>query len=161
VVGAGASYEVGLPIGSGLTTNIESLLGYGRDGGFNPQRGDETIMYAINELSRADNSTNAYLIACERIRRGMSQAQSIDNFIDSNRSDTKIAVCGKLAIASAILNAERASKLWSDHMKAQSRIDFAAINQSWFRRFFDMLVENVFSKLRSYALTMIAASNTF
>ena len=142
VVGAGASAEALLPIGAGLTTIVQQLLGYSASGAYNSARGDETIFHAMNELARPDASINQYLHACERIRRGMSQAKSIDNFIDSNQDDPKIAVCGKLAIASAILRAERDSELFSDHMRAKSRIDFSKIGDTWYARFFDMITEN-------------------
>lgn len=142
VVGAGASAEVGLPVGAGLTKSVQKLLEYSASGRGRPDRGDETIFNAISERARPDNSMQQYLAACERIRRGMLQAKSIDNFIDSNQDDPKIAACGKLAIASAILSAERDSDLFSDHTRANSRIDFEKVRDTWYGRFFDMINEH-------------------
>jgi len=72
----------------------------------------------------------------------MPQAQSIDNFIDSHRKDTRIAQCGKLAIARCILDAEVSSLMKVDRSNIYNKIDFRSLEATWFNAFFQLIVEN-------------------
>lgn len=77
VVGAGASSEVGLPVGSELTAKIAHTLDI-KYKAFQIISGDSTINDAFKQLA---NDINPLLRAAWHIRDGMSQAASIDNFI--------------------------------------------------------------------------------
>lgn len=114
IVGAGASSEFDLPVGSELAEQISRKLDlrYG-DSGDLVGSGDPGILEAINTIDRRD--ANSYLHACWLIRDGIRFAYSIDNFIDTHRHDSKVEKCGKLAIAKCIMDAERKSKL---HLKS-------------------------------------------
>ncbi|QRR36297.1 hypothetical protein JNX00_10730 [Hydrogenophaga sp. YM1] len=72
----------------------------------------------------------------------MPQAISIDNFIDSHRSDARLATCGKLAIARCILDAEASSALFVNRQERFPKIDFARVESTWFNAFFQLLTEN-------------------
>ncbi len=72
----------------------------------------------------------------------MPQAISIDNFIDSHRGDARLAVCGKLAIARCILDAESSSTLFVNRRDPYPKIDFARVEPTWFNAFFQLLTEN-------------------
>ena len=72
----------------------------------------------------------------------MPQAPSIDNFIDSHRSNPDVAEVGKLAIASQILKAERASKLYVSPANIYNTLKFEAVADTWFNAFFQLLTLN-------------------
>ena len=101
VVGAGASVSYGpFPVGSGLAASIEAQMAdelSARDGPI------------INALSRTGFGT-AQSQAMERIARGLSARESIDQFIDDCK-DGAIERVAKLAISLFILRAEASSKL--------------------------------------------------
>lgn len=115
IVGAGASKELGLPVGSELKQKIASLLDIRFD--FNQQKsGDYQIRSALESAVRQPDGRgdiNPHLHAAWRIRDAMPQAISINNFIDNHQGDEKIELCGKLAIVKSILDAEKSSKILS------------------------------------------------
>ena len=147
VVGAGASKEVNLPVGEELKQAIASSLsfrvvnhGYGIEGG------DSKIMEAMYQLVQLPGNqrgnVNPYLQAARLIKDAMPQAQSIDNFIDSHKSDARIAQCGKLAIAACILKAERSSALRVDRSNIYNKINFAGVANTWFNGLFQLIVQS-------------------
>ena len=79
---------------------------------------------------------------CWRIRDAMPQAISIDKFIDCHSDEPKIAICGKLAIAKAILAAEAKSTLTIDKTNTHNKLDFARNSNTWLNGFFQLLTEN-------------------
>src|SRR4051794_26668209 len=90
VVGAGASYEVGLPLGVHLKAEIARVLKFRIDDFGRINEGNEDISRAFSILAaRKGNSSNInpYLQAAIRIGDAMPQAISIDNFIDANNDD--------------------------------------------------------------------------
>jgi hypothetical protein len=146
VVGAGASKEVNLPIGAELRSRIASALDIRYDDGYRRSSGDGAIDDAFREIARGLNPNhvdiNPFLHSSWRIRDAMPQAISIDNFIDSHRADERIAICGKLAIARCILAAEAESSLFVNRRDAYPKIDFPAVEPTWFNSFFQLLTEN-------------------
>ena len=148
VIGAGASREVNLPVGEELKQAIALSLsfrvvnhGYGIEGG------DSKIMEAMYQLVQQPGNqrgdVNPYLRAASLIKEAMPQAQSIDNFIDSHKSDARIAQCGKLAIASCILKAERSSALRVDRSNIYNKINFAGVSNTWFNGLFQLIVQSL------------------
>ena len=118
VIGAGASKEVKLPIGSELTKTIAEALNFNIDHYRHLAGGDDRIRDCIVRLAQSQNNScgtlDDYYRAALRIREAMPLAPSIDNFIDSHRTDKKVAQIGKVAIATCILKAERNSTLFID-----------------------------------------------
>src|SRR2546430_5733417 len=83
-----------------------------------------------------------YYQASLLIRRAMPQVTSIDNFIDMHRADKRVGLCGKLAIAQCILQAERQSLLKVDPGNIYNTIDFIRAGGTWFNRFVQLLTQN-------------------
>ncbi|WP_428357229.1 hypothetical protein [Methyloprofundus sp.] len=113
--GAGASKEANLPTGRELKDKISRLLDIRFD--FHQQEhGDYQIVNALRELVKGEDGKNGdinpYIHEAWHIRDALPQAISIDNFIDSQRGNEKIAICGKLAIVRSILDAEKNSILF-------------------------------------------------
>ncbi len=146
VLGAGASYEAGFPLGSELKTQIADALYFVHDHSVRDHRsGDDSIYEALRRIASTHgewiNEFNNLLRSARHIHDAMPLAISIDNFIDSHREDVRIATCGKLAIARCILVAERASKLYVDRMQAGA-FDFDFADKTWLTAFFRLLTEN-------------------
>ena len=146
VVGAGASKEVNLPLGSELRSRIATSLNIRYKDGYTRSGGDGTIDDAFREIARSLDpqrpDINPFLHSAWRISDAMPQAISIDNFIDSHRDDQRIAICGKLAIARCILAAEAESTLFANGQEAYPKINFAGVEPTWFNAFFQLLSEN-------------------
>jgi hypothetical protein len=140
IVGAGASNEVGLPIGSDLKSSIVDALSYHRQGG---GIRDEIIDRAIVSLAnREPAQIHQYREACGHICDAMPQAKSIDNFIDQHSGDKRIELCGKLAIVRTILKAESLSKLFVDPSNIYNKVRFEDVEKTWFTGFWKLLTEN-------------------
>jgi hypothetical protein len=142
VLGAGASFEIGMPLGSTLKHQIAEALSFSSRLD-STSRGDDRILksFQIAGLDLRMAETAPFLKAAEQIKNGMPQAPSIDNYIDSHRSDPIIAICGKLAIVSCILAAEQKSKLWVSGNNIYNRIDFPSVENTWFNRLFYLINE--------------------
>lgn len=147
ILGAGASSEVGLPLGSDLTSQIAKDLAFEFRHGFEQVNGDQNIAQTLVFLARQANPArvdpNPLFRACHRIRDGMVVSRSIDNFLDNHQDDEQIVLCGKIAIANSILAAERGSLLYVDRMSSSRSLDLSKIADTWFVKFFQLLHEGV------------------
>ena len=145
VLGAGSSYEASMPTGSELKGKIASSLAFKLDNFRGLTGGDDQIreaLYALGKRPGSAHSVNDYYSASSRVCAGMPQAPSIDNFIDSHRSNPTIAAVGKLAIASAILKAERSSTLYVSPKNIYNTINFGRVADTWFNAFFQLVCLN-------------------
>lgn len=144
IVGAGASYEANLPTGNELKDRIAELLDMRFE--FNSQKsGDYEIQRALRQYTSEDRTLktlNSYLHECKHISANMPLAMSIDNFIDTERENDKLALCGKLAIIKSILEAERNSSLYIDKYGSERTLNFSSLENTWYLSFFRTLTEN-------------------
>lgn len=146
IVGAGASKEYGLLSGVELKDRIKDFLNYDfKLGGFGELKsGNQEILEAIRNLAKVDNTLGAkYFHSALRISRAMSQATSIDSYIET-QNDELIEQCGKLAIVQAILDSERQSKLCinKDYNRDEKHFNFSAIEDTWLTEFFRLVTES-------------------
>lgn len=116
VLGAGASSELGFPLGRDLQLDIQasarressrlsSLAHY-------PTEND--LGTVPQYLSALGHKREAILWALSRIGEGLSLSASIDTFLYNNRHDQAVIDCGKLYVLDSILRAERKSPLYSE-----------------------------------------------
>lgn len=116
VVGAGASHEFGLPVGSQLQDQIShqtmlkvergSIQAFSHNANFLdllPAAAGLQSYTASDKLRLAEKSVD--------ISAGVRLAASIDNYLHAQQSDAELVAIGKLAIAKCILEAEQASTL--------------------------------------------------
>jgi hypothetical protein len=116
--------------------------------------GDRDIIDVLQSITRTWEEVEPYLQAAKRINEGVILSNSIDSFIDVHRNNEKIQLCGKLAIAKSILEAERESKLYISKDK-NDFADVAGLKQTWFFDFFRNLndgvrkleIERIFEKI--------------
>jgi hypothetical protein len=144
VIGAGASVEVGLPVGSELLKQIVQLTNITFDFG-RQETGDRDILKALqlclNE-GREVTKLNEHLLAAAQLGESANQALSIDNVIDA-LEDPQIELVGKLGIARAILKAEAASPVFRPAKNAPDSLDLSRFQESWYGSFTKLLTENV------------------
>ena len=139
VVGAGASSEVGLPLGGTLKAVVANLL-RGAKSREAPLGIDMLIYDAMNAAERDDLFSVADLQrAAEAIADGLrtGYSASIDDYIHS-QSETNdhaaLELCAKLAIVRAILKAEHDSSLLGHNKNAPP------LRTSWLASFFEWLI---------------------
>lgn len=138
VLGAGASNEVGLPVGEELMQAIKPLVDIGFQHAHQTS-GDRTIALALQHAIPDQGERGRAVEAGWQIRDCVDLAPSIDNFIDSRRGDPHIELCGKLAIGKAILSAERRSGLFLDERNGQENLNHANLKTTWFNKFGKLL----------------------
>jgi hypothetical protein len=115
IIGAGASEEVGLPIGKELTTKIAQLVDLHVDV-TGITRGDWQIYEILKREVNAHPeiwADNKLLVSARHISEAMEMATSIDTFLESFSTDQERIFVAKLGIAKAIITAEQASKFAS------------------------------------------------
>lgn len=141
VVGAGASSEIGMPLGSQLSDIIYAKSKFKFD--FDRLiEGDKFLYYYLRKKYSDIKDSNLRLNAFARIREGIYLANSIDNFIDIHSDDPTIAEVGKLAIAVSIAQAEANSHLFvkqNDGKKLDLRSN--GVHNSWLDLFARILIE--------------------
>ena len=113
VIGAGASFDLGFPLGDTLRDKIVEVLA---DEGHGMTFADPSLAkilqgQAAREMSTWTHKLDAYRRAAATIRAGLPFARSIDTFIDGLRHVEDVEFLSKLAIAMVILRAESASPL--------------------------------------------------
>jgi hypothetical protein len=145
VVGAGASKEAGFPDGAGLKAVIANLLNISFE--YNQQiAGDPRIALALREVVKDPNGhpgdINPLRRKCQQIRTRLPMALSIDNYIEAHSDDPDIELCGKLGIVKSILDAEASSRLKHEN-EHDEPFKMSALLDTWYAKFFGMLVENV------------------
>lgn len=139
IIGAGASFELGLPSGKQLKEKICDCLKLEYNKPLNPDFRPSVVQQAIvNRWTVNNENPDEYIQAIEQIKRAMPDAISIDQFIYANSDDEKIEFCGKLSIVDQILNSEKnsiISKLQSEATSFDSRIE-----DTWLYQFFQIYV---------------------
>src|SRR3984957_16115632 len=145
ILGAGASFEAGLPLGTGLAKIIREKMDVQFERFTQPiGSGDHDLFAHIAHMNRQD--AGAFQQAAWRIGKGLGLAQSIDDFLDQHRSDEYLNHYGKVAIARAVLEAERGSHLYFNNQNihtGKDEFDPDKFANTWFSRFIYMLGRGV------------------
>ena len=143
IVGAGASFELGLPVGDDLKKNIADLVNITFPDGYNQKTGDCHIKELVKarSLGRGERDWNPILRKCWLLRDALPGSLSIDNLMDAHRADEDIGFIGKLAITKAILAAERKSKLYRG--PGEREFTFADVAGTWLVPFFQIASEGL------------------
>jgi hypothetical protein len=140
ILGAGASEEVGLPLGTALAGQIKTKMDV-RFGVDNQSigTGDIDLYGRIIKNGMHDE----YQDAAWLIRDGISYAQSIDDFLDLHRANGYVNLYGKAAIVKCILEAERNSKLYFDRWSSEGQFKPEKIANTWFVKFMRRLSADI------------------
>lgn len=99
VIGAGASHEIGMPLGEGLKGRISEFL-----------RWDRSYSGGLREMcKRGLPDSTGFREAALAIVEGLPNAISIDNFLHTHAKNEMIVRVGKIAIVKCIIDSERES----------------------------------------------------
>lgn len=146
VIGAGASAEIGLPVGAELRSLIGELVNITFEDGYTQSTGDYEVCEALRlEVRHSDGRSgniNPHLHSAKRLAEALPLALSVDNYLEAHQSDELTVLVGKLGITKAILEAEHRSALAYDWWNANGP-DLTRIGQNWLTRFFQMASEGV------------------
>lgn len=140
VLGAGASVDAEMPIGSNLANIIASNFYFEFNYGLT--KGDHRIFSILKRKFPENEVLNTYLNACRRIHDGVVAWRSIDNYIDAHKSDVECNFLAKLGITEAILRAERKSNLFTDRSVGK-KSNFSGLVNSWYDEFASVVFQNV------------------
>jgi hypothetical protein len=131
IIGAGAGKDIGMPVGSELSLEIAEKLNIKhKDHSQELSSGEPELSSALRRLAKERNEDyNDWRAAGTTVAQGIAYTRSIDAYLNTHKDNTKIKICGKLAIAHTILAHEKSSAL-----HVQSSGDFAdrkKVEQSW------------------------------
>lgn len=117
VVGAGASYELNLPIGTGLAIQIAEIVK--TSGSAHEPFHDQAMSLAAQDYMRKNiegthDPFRSLHDAAHLIGANMPAAPSIDNFLHSHYKNKPLVALGKMAIARCIAIAERGSHVFEE-----------------------------------------------
>lgn len=146
IVGAGASYELGFPLGATLKDDIAKMVDIRFEYGSQLAGGDHSIQEALHSsYRRAGLDPNTAYKAGRAMKERLPLAISIDNYLEAHSTDEHANAVGKLGIAKAILEAESKTKLTGRQSRGPSRVDFSdtTLQASWLTRIFRSLTEGV------------------
>jgi len=143
IVGAGASHEIGLPVGAKLKEDIARVLEFEIEHG-QITKCDRYIIESIKRLvqTQGHHDINPHLRAAWHIRNALEQASSIDNFLYSHQDNAELVICGKLAIVRSILLSEKSSRLYVNPVH-DDRDRLPDVRDTWYGEFFRLLVDGV------------------
>src|SRR6202008_2578422 len=146
VLGAGASSEVGLPVGEELKERIASVLEFPIRPPLQGRRTDAVVALALKHAIQGGMQPSLpeseIVLASRHLRDAMPLAISIDNLLDAWRGDSAAALCAKVAIGRVILQAESESRLMIDPDSSVRELDLAPIADTWFIQLMRLLTEN-------------------
>lgn len=136
VVGAGASFEYGLPLGADLKKNILSAVNFKTDIGLTTD--DAILLQALNEepISNPARLVDAGLVLAQHA----FPYDSIDEALHAFSGNESVVQVGKLAIASQILGGERRSTLFDKERLGPTRISQIG---GWLPRLFSLAVNGL------------------
>jgi len=137
IVGAGASDEVGFPVGKTLAQNIGKKMDIRFERGDPVGTGDHDLFTHIIHQRRQE--ADEFQHAARLIRDGIGFAQSIDDFLDQHRSNPYVNLYGKAAIIQAVVEAERESSLFFERHSGVETFDAEKLANTWFVKFMYML----------------------
>ncbi len=146
VIGAGASVEVGLPMGPELLKKIVDLTHISFDQFSRQITGDRDIVDALKiclDEGHEFSKLNEHLKAARKLGQSAKQALSIDNIIDA-LEDPQVELVGKIGIVRAILKSEAASPIFKAiHQSRSDDINLSLFEKSWYFSLTQLLTENI------------------
>jgi hypothetical protein len=144
VIGAGAGFDIGMPLGDTLSTLIASKLNIRASGG-KVESGDHEIMEALKVIASVQKEDwNLFRAAGCNVASGIVFTKSIDSYLNAHSGNERVKVCAKLAIAQTILEYESKSAIQVPPDKHPPDFrDKAAVLKSWLQPFMFLLADRI------------------
>lgn len=128
ILGAGASKEFGLPLGSDLQLKISKMMDMRFE--YRTQKSGDTQIYNLARQFFGNEDANL-VPSSWLIRDGLRLTDSIDNFMEKHSQNKAVQLLGKLAIAKSISEAERRSLLFVDKSNTYNKLDLDQLSETW------------------------------
>jgi hypothetical protein len=140
VIGAGASQELKMPVGTELAKAIYKKLDFQRHQGGSVSAEDHAFLQELKDTYRL--RPNDWFAASRLIHNGILLTHSVDEFLEIHQENALVKAIGKAAIVKCIVEAERSSNL----QPHRTDFDVLTLENTWHIRFWRQLVQGV--KLR-------------
>lgn len=144
VIGAGASHELGLPLGAGLRDTIAEMVDF-RFHGRQLEKGDADLLAILRRRYDTDKTDitrlEKHLVAGTDLFATMSRFPSVDEALHYWSERKEAVELGKLAIAQQLLQAERRSKIFDP--KDRLRANVNAAGGTWLVPFVEMAMSGL------------------
>jgi hypothetical protein len=139
VIGAGAGFDIEMPLGDSLAGKIAAAADfYIADGGY--KRGDVRIATALQQMGDWER----FLTAGRMIASGIQYSKSIDNYVHTHSDKADVKTVAKLAIVQTILDAEKGCHIALEPEIHPPRFrDEVRAYSSWLTDFFTVLQDGV------------------
>jgi hypothetical protein len=142
ILGAGASAEVGMPLGTELAATISKKMDIRFEFGHEfVGTGDRDLFGRI--IGNRRNLARDFQHAGWLIRDGIRLSQSIDDFLDLHRTNEVVQTYGKAAIVKSILEAEANCKLFYSQVTGRESFDPNRFADTWYVKLMHMLGRGV------------------
>ncbi len=143
VVGAGASADLGFPVGVALRDRISTLLDLKFHGAQFEGPDQEFADFLGNWCFAANVKHHELWQAATSVSRSLPLSASIDSYLDSHLKHPLRSACGKLAIARAISVAENNCALVCNNDREAANFDFRPLSSTWYQRLWSILQTGV------------------
>ena len=161
VIGAGAGVDIEMPTGAILSRTIRSLLPFdlSTDGELR-FTGEEHLKRSLELLegNLDERQGDEWIKAAEHISRNISLSRSIDNFVDSHKTNPITVQIAKLAIVAAI-QAHEASCTMRPNKQSHRPFDPWPIARSWLTSLWQALTTNCDFEGFRHRLTRVSFIN--
>lgn len=143
VIGAGASEEIGMPIGKDLKKQISVLLSRVNDElrRFDleqaAQFGIEAIEINYERIRNGEMNKHQLYALMKKMIHALEYDTSIDNFLYNHQNNAAYQIFGKTAIFSTILKAEKTSNLYTE---IDNRDYTSVLENTWYLSLFQQLI---------------------
>lgn len=143
IIGAGASVEVGMPLGAELASTIGKKMDirFEMGGTKHIGSGDLDLFSHFRHSFRAE--AREYQHVAWLIRDGIKLSQSIDDFLDLHRANEPLNRYGKAAIVKAVMEAERRSKLYFGGSSGVDTFKPDNVSDTWLVKFMHALARGI------------------
>jgi hypothetical protein len=135
VVGAGASTDFHLPIGSALVDQLRNLISDELTDTYGNRR--------VIDAAQSSQLPGDYADACRDLCGGLVAARSIDRLLESRKDRPLVMELGKCSIAAAISEKESHSQLGEsvENTWASKHAGMLATRETWIGKLFSILAE--------------------
>jgi hypothetical protein len=143
-IGAGASQELNMPMGTQLANTIHDKLNIKVDDwGDNPTGPDKALVRELRFAFPQQDPPNSWYAAARLIHNGILLTHSIDEFLEIHQRDELVQRIGKATIARSIIEAERDSHLFYKNKPYHFALDLLRLENAWHLRFMRKLAQGV------------------
>lgn len=139
VIGAGAGFDINMPLGEDLAERIAKAVDFYIDGG-EYKKGDRRIAEALQRTGE----WGSFLTAGRMIAGGIKYSRSIDNYVHAHSDKEAVKTVAKMAIVQTILDAEKDCHIGIAPDKHPPCFkDEGKTYKSWLSDFFSVLQDGV------------------